>query len=225
MNYKIDPDCESQIRVCKENPREYYRSVSDTMGDAIFKSKYRGTHFFRNSAISSAIHIINLMNYRVGVELGISYAHSTVTMLTHCDQLEKLYAIDCYKPYEDYYTANAEVDRYEIEIIKNIALKTLSSTKNKEKLSLIIEDSDLVVDKFDDGELDFAFLDAHLNSEHIKKDLQKWYPKVKKGGMVAIHDTGYQTVLEEVEIFMEKNNFSGKFSNYDNLVCLIKPYD
>jgi len=222
MNYKIDSDCESQIRTYKENPQEYYRSVADSMGDAIFKSKYRGTHFYRNSAISSAIHIINLMNYRVGVELGISYAHSTVTILTHCDQLEKLYAVDCYKPYEDYYTSNIEVDRYEIEIIKNIALKTLSSTNNKEKLSLIIEDSDLVVDKFDDEELDFAFLDAHLNSEHIKKDLQKWYPKVRKGGMVAIHDTCYQTVLNEIEIFMEENNFSGKFSNYDNLVCLIK---
>lgn len=225
MNYKIDPDCENQIKTYQEDKQGYYRTNCEVIGDALFKAKYRGAHFYRNSAISSAIHIINLMNYRVGVELGISYAHSTVTILSHCENLETLYAIDCYKPYEDYYTSNVEVDKYEIEIIKNIALKTISTTKNKEKLILIIEDSDLLVDKFDDEELDFAFLDAHLNSEHIKKDLEKWYPKVRKGGMVAIHDTCYQTVFDEIELFMEKNNFSGKFSNYDSLACLIKPYD
>jgi predicted O-methyltransferase YrrM len=222
MNYKIDPDCENQIKAYQQNEQAFYRTNCETIGDALFKTKYRGVQFYRNSAISSAIHIINLMNYRVGVELGVSYAHSTVTILEQCDGLQKLYAVDCYKPYEDYYTSNIEVDKYDIDIIKNIALKTLSNTLNKDKLILIIEDSDLVVDKFDDEELDFAFLDAHLNSEHIKKDLQKWYPKVRKGGMVAIHDTCYQTVLDEIQIFMKENNFSGKFSNYDNLACLIK---
>lgn len=227
MNYKKDLDCENQIENYNRDPQNYFRSTSETIGDAYYKTTYRGHHYYRNSAIGSAIHIINLMRYRVGVELGISYGHSTTTMLENCDEMEKLYAIDSYKPYVDYYTSNVEVDIYEIDIIKNIALKTFSNLepRHKNKLKVIIEDSDIVLDQFDDGELDFVFLDAHLNSEHIKKDLEKWYPKVRKGGMIAIHDTNYHTVAEEIEIFMDKINFTGQFSDYDNLSCLIKSYE
>lgn len=222
MNYKIDPDCEKHIERYNKNPQEYFRNTSEVIGDAYFKTVYRGKHYYRNSAVSSVIQVINLMDYKVGVELGISYGHSTTTMIENCYNLEKLYAIDSYRPYVDYYTSNAEVDIYEIDIIKNIALKTFSGLKDKNKLKVIIEDSDIIVDQFNDGELDFVFLDAHLNSEHIKKDLEKWYPKVRSGGMVAIHDTDYKTVAEEIQLFMDRINFSGKFSNYDSLSCLIK---
>lgn len=224
MNYKKDPHCEDQIENYNRNPQQYFRNMAEVIGDAYYKTTYRGHHYYRNSAIGSAIHVINLMGYEVGAELGISFGHSTTTMLENCDNLKKIYAIDSYRPYVDYYTSNVEVDKYEIEIIKNIALKTFSNleTRYKNKVKVIIEDSDIIVDQFNEGELDFVFLDAHLNSEHIKKDLEKWYPKVRSGGMVAIHDTAYQTVAEEIELFMDRINFSGKFSNYDSLSCLIK---
>lgn len=227
MNYKKDNGAENMIDLYNKDPHHYFRNMSETIGDAYYKTTYRGHHYYRNSAIGSAIHIINLMGYRVVAELGISFGHSTTTMLENCDEIEKLYAIDSYKPYVDYYTSNIEVDKYEIDIIKNIALKTFSNLepRHKNKLKVIIEDSDVVLDQFDDGELDFVFLDAHLNSEHIKKDLEKWYPKVRNGGMVAIHDTAFQTVAEEIQLFMERINFSGRFSDYDSLSCLIKPYD
>lgn len=227
MNYKTDIGAESMIQNYKEDPQQYFRTTSEVIGDAYYKTIYRGNYYYRNSAIGSAVHIINLMNYKVGVELGISYGHSTTTIIEKCTNLKKLYAIDSYQPYVDYYTSNAEVDKYEIEIIKNIALKTFDNFEPilKNKLKVIIEDSDIVLNQFKEEELDFVFLDAHLNSEHIKKDLEKWYPKVRKGGMVAIHDTHFKTVSDEIQFFMQRINFSGRFSDYDSLSCLIKPYD
>ena len=45
-----------------------------------------------------------------------------------------------------------------------------------------------LVDQFDDGSIDFLFIDGDHRYEGIKKDLQDWYPKVKHGGVISGHD-------------------------------------
>lgn len=42
--------------------------------------------------------------------------------------------------------------------------------------------------KFDDGSLDFVFLDASLNYAGVKNDIHSWIPKIKPGGILAGHD-------------------------------------
>ena len=42
--------------------------------------------------------------------------------------------------------------------------------------------------KFEDASLDFVFIDAAHEYEHVKEDLNAWYPKIKKGGILAGHD-------------------------------------
>ena len=42
--------------------------------------------------------------------------------------------------------------------------------------------------KFEDESLDFVFIDAAHEYEHVKDDLTAWYPKIKKGGILAGHD-------------------------------------
>lgn len=37
--------------------------------------------------------------------------------------------------------------------------------------------------------IDFLFLDADHSYEAVKKDWEKWFPKVKKGGYIALHDS------------------------------------
>jgi len=41
---------------------------------------------------------------------------------------------------------------------------------------------------FDDGSLDGVFIDADHTYEAVKKDIQNWMPKVRKGGIFAGHD-------------------------------------
>lgn len=40
----------------------------------------------------------------------------------------------------------------------------------------------------DDNSLDFVFIDADHSYEGCKRDIEAWYPKVRKGGLVAGHD-------------------------------------
>lgn len=41
---------------------------------------------------------------------------------------------------------------------------------------------------YDDKSLEFVFLDASHEYEHIKQDIEHWLPKVKIGGILAGHD-------------------------------------
>jgi len=61
---------------------------------------------------------------------------------------------------------------------------------------------------------DFVFIDADHTYESVKKDILAWYPKVKKGGIIAGHNyfvegKGYEGLRKAViEIFGNKVNKS-----------------
>lgn len=44
------------------------------------------------------------------------------------------------------------------------------------------------VEDFEDGSLDFVYIDANHEFRYIAEDLYEWTKKVRKGGIVAGHD-------------------------------------
>lgn len=44
------------------------------------------------------------------------------------------------------------------------------------------------VTSFDDGSLDFVYLDGNHMEPYVSQDLQLWWPKVKPGGLLLGHD-------------------------------------
>ena len=40
----------------------------------------------------------------------------------------------------------------------------------------------------DDGSIDIIYIDASHDYESAKEDIELWFPKVKKGGMLVGHD-------------------------------------
>lgn len=47
-----------------------------------------------------------------------------------------------------------------------------------------------VAKTFEDGSLDFVYIDADHSYEAVKEDYNAWLPKVRKGGVIAGHDYG-----------------------------------
>lgn len=60
---------------------------------------------------------------------------------------------------------------------------------------------------FEDGSLDFVFIDASHEYEDVKNDINAWLPKVKKGGVLSGHDYGY--VRRAVDESIKANPIEG----------------
>jgi hypothetical protein len=76
-------------------------------------------------------------------------------------------------------------------------------------ISTIKGDSGRSASYFDDNSLEFVFIDADHHYKEVKKDIIKWWPKIKKGGIISGHDyaTGIGCgVIEAVdECFPDRN--------------------
>jgi hypothetical protein len=55
------------------------------------------------------------------------------------------------------------------------------------------------VKEFQDGELDFVFIDADHSYKGVKTDIEDWGPKVREGGIIFGHDINWPTVRQAVE--------------------------
>ena len=53
---------------------------------------------------------------------------------------------------------------------------------------------------FEDEYFDLVFIDANHTYEHVKEDIEAWYPKVREGGILAGHDwcEGFPGVAQAV---------------------------
>lgn len=51
---------------------------------------------------------------------------------------------------------------------------------------------------FQDESIDFAFIDADHSYEGVTEDIKCWYPKIKKGGVLAGHDYDWPSVKSAV---------------------------
>jgi len=66
------------------------------------------------------------------------------------------------------------------------ATKTLEGVEDRAIMMRAF--SHQVVDLFQDESLDFIYIDGDHSYKGAKQDIESWYPKIKKGGLVAGHD-------------------------------------
>jgi len=120
------------------------------------------------------------------VEIGTWKGQSAFFMANKIKESNKkitFYTIDLFEvPEDNYLNAYLEdgEDLYE-KCLKN--LKPL-----KDYVNIIKGDSRVVHSQFKNDSIDFLFLDGDHSYEGVKKDLELWFPKVKKGGVIGGHD-------------------------------------
>lgn len=82
-------------------------------------------------------------------------------------------------------------------------------------------DSAASASRYEDGSLDWVYVDADHRYEAVRRDILAWLPKVRKGGVIAGHDyAAYPTfgVIEAVtEIFPRVEVWRGEIFNGDGV--------
>ena len=124
----------------------------------------------------------------VGVEVGVCEGIFSEFILQNWPG--ELYLVDPWKALPDYHDAPYDHEaNYE---------KTLGRMQSFPTRHHICRTTSVVASRqFNDESLDFVYLDGNHSYEAVRQDLRAWYPKVRKGGMLAGDDycvTPEQTV-------------------------------
>ena len=137
-------------------------------------------------AVSQVLHLIDNQNDLVIAEIGVFRGESTLSLFNYCD-VKKIYLIDPFdKQIADCFNPTDGTNR-------NINDSLFEDTKSKlskflDKILFLKETSDDAVNKINDSEIDFLFIDGCHTYECVYKDLINYYPKVKSGGIISGDD-------------------------------------
>lgn len=179
---------------------------------------------FEDFDILPSMSIINLLGLEYGIELGTFIGISALGLLHYCPTVKKLYTIDKYQPYSDEMYPYIEVTSEESQLLKKCAEKILKSTYDhvKDRVEIVYGDTLEVSKDFEDEKYDFIFMDSHLSPEQLKSELPLWYPKIRKGGIISIHDTEEKEVLDVVMEFVKENNITSHIGYFNNTTLWVK---
>lgn len=120
--------------------------------------------------------------YKIGVEIGVQRAiYSSYILQTMPDV--HLHSIDPWVVYGDSKLGASGQERN-----YKIAMDRLKPFIEKGSCTVHRTTSMEAVDKFEDGSLDFVFIDGDHSFNACAMDLIKYVPKVRRGGMIAVHD-------------------------------------
>jgi len=117
------------------------------------------------------------MGLKLGLELGTRYGQSARIWLDVIPGLELV----CVDPYQAYHRTN----QAEQEKVYRDAQANLAEYRN---VALLRMTSRMAVPSFEDGSLDFVYIDGDHTFDEAVQDIIQFVPKVRTGGLVMVHD-------------------------------------
>lgn len=137
----------------------------------------------------------------VGTWKGMSAAYMAVEIINSGKNIK----FDCVDTWE--FVEQNDIPQEDYHDLHNIFLTNISPVKHI--INPVKELSWEGAKHYEDESLDFVFIDAAHDYESVKKDINAWYPKVKKTGVIAGHDYAWgEGVRQAVNEFFEPFDFS-----------------
>jgi len=129
--------------------------------------------------------VIDHMGLRRGVEVGVAFGENAETILSG-STMEALYLVDpwAYVPGEDPAGFADAIKDWDgcFEYCKR------KMERFGDRARIIRASSAEASEMFEDGSLDFVYIDANHMRPYIDNDLRLWYLKVRTGGIFGGHD-------------------------------------
>lgn len=147
------------------------------------------------------------LGFKVGAEIGILEGSYSRALCRYNPEL-LLYSIDGWDLLEN----NTKRKKYQLWYYER--------AKNKlapHNVVIIKELSTEAVKRFENGSLDFVYIDASHSYPAVKEDITIWTPKVRSGGIVSGHDYNLPDVSRAVCEYAEKNNIKVMSTDCDKI--------
>lgn len=124
---------------------------------------------------------VHKLGLKVGVEVGVA-AGEYSDVLARANPQMKLYGVD---PHESYPTYKDYVKESTFNNMLDSAHHRLDRFPNYEFIRKYSLDA---AKDFEDGSLDFVYIDANHAEPYVSQDINAWAEKVRAGGIVSGHD-------------------------------------
>lgn len=149
------------------------------------------------------------------VEIG-TYKGENAQNILQTLNVKKFFIIDPYKVYNDIYgfgNKNTKDNKKDFDKVYRTARKRLKHSNT----IFLRKTSDEAVDDIP-NEVDFIYIDGNHYYEFVKKDMENYYKKIRKGGILAGHDISYPPVMKAVSEFCTKNNLNCEVMERDWII-------
>ena len=155
----------------------------------------------------------------VGVEVGVlegKYSEKIMNFFKKKNKNLELWLVDPWISSDDYteFSQKKLDDSYK---------KVVEKFKDNQNIKIIKDKSLAASDKFSNGSLDFVYIDGDHDYKHIKNDLNIWFKKLKKNGVLFGDDYARPYgVHKAVSEFCFENKLIVKFSDNYKQFAFIK---
>ena len=117
----------------------------------------------------------------VGVELGVLNGYFSMNTFSN-STLSRWIGVDRFEKYSEYQTL------YKDQATFDNARQVAQVRYDRMGGELMISDSAHAALSFEDESVDFIYIDANHAYDFVKMDIEAWWPKLRKGGVMAGHD-------------------------------------
>lgn len=98
----------------------------------------------------------------------------------------------------DYFTRMG-MDHTHPDVLYDTVVKTLEHFQLDEHVDMIRLDSSSAAKLFEDGSVDFLFIDGDHTYDGVGKDIRRWLPKMRPNSVIAGHDYDWSEVKRAVD--------------------------
>ena len=138
----------------------------------------------------------------IGCEIGV-YGGDFTERIVRINPPQKIYLIDPWQALvgmaDDKYNQAHQDKRY--QTVQN-------KFGNNPKIHIVRKSSDEAVSLFSDNFFDFIYIDGDHSYSQVKKDLENYFPKVKKNGLLCGDDYHLSEVKKAVDEFVAEEKLS-----------------
>jgi hypothetical protein len=202
------------------------------------------TRGYSTSTMTLPFFVNKLGHDLLGLQIGVGQAVCTSNLLQCCPTIKKMDLVDSYEPYEDYIgfsnvktgqqhresvvksTEIRKINYNSIPVLNilqedcdelyDIALENLLYSGYLDSVEFFRMDSEKFLQTVENNTYDFIFLDAHLTYEQVYRDMVNWTPKLKTGGLLAVHDYFHVETYHAVHAYRTDFNIEDKLYRFHN---------
>jgi len=135
----------------------------------------------------------------IGAEIGVYEGKNARYYLKELD-IKRMFLIDPYMEYENYVPTTLGL-KANLERAEKVAHAALGEYAHK--IVWIKKKATKAEEAITDGSLDFVYIDGNHSFKSVTEDIMLYYPKLKKGGLLAGHDYDYLDVKNAVDTWIE----------------------